>query len=64
MNNLKVSLIQSNLHWENKQANLAMFQEKILAIKEQPDLKILALTMFNDDDYIQSIKQGLNRYKR
>ena len=26
-----------------------------LAIKEQPDLKILALTMFNDDDYIQSM---------
>lgn len=26
-----------------------------LAMKEQPDIKVIALTMFNDDDYIQSM---------
>ncbi len=32
MRDLKVSIIQSNLHWENKAANLAMFESKINAI--------------------------------
>jgi predicted amidohydrolase len=41
MNNLKVSLIQSNLHWENKQANLSMFEEKIMAIKDSSHLVVL-----------------------
>ncbi|MBC7848160.1 MAG: amidohydrolase [Chitinophagaceae bacterium] len=29
MANLQVALIQTNLHWENKQANIRMFEEKI-----------------------------------
>lgn len=40
MNNLRISLIQSNLHWENIPANLQMFSDKINAI-EQTDLIIL-----------------------
>jgi len=31
---LKLSLVQSNLHWENKKANLEMFSQKILEIEE------------------------------
>ena len=38
---LKVTLIQSNLYWQDIGANLAMFEEKIWQIKEQTDLIIL-----------------------
>lgn len=38
---LSVTLIQSDLHWENITANLAMFEEKIWTIKEQTDLIVL-----------------------
>ena len=41
MENLRISLIQSALHWENVTANLAMFSEKINAITEPTDLIIL-----------------------
>lgn len=41
MNDLKVTLIQSNLHWENKSANLKMFADKIAAINESTDLIVL-----------------------
>jgi len=41
MKNLKATLIQSNLHWENRSENLRMFSEKIDAIKEETDLIIL-----------------------
>lgn len=43
---LKVSLIQSNLHWESSEANLAMFEEKIWKINTKTDLIILP-EMFN-----------------
>ena len=46
MSNLTVSLIQSNLHWEDKSANLQMFEEKILFLKEKTELVILP-EMFN-----------------
>ena len=46
MSNLTVSLIQSNLHWEDKSANLQMFEEKILSLKENTELVILP-EMFN-----------------
>jgi len=46
MSNLTVSLIQSNLHWEDKSANLQMFEEKILSLKEKNELVILP-EMFN-----------------
>lgn len=41
MNNLQITLIQSNLHWENIRANLDMFSEKINAIKQPTDLIVL-----------------------
>jgi predicted amidohydrolase len=46
MQDLKVTLIQSDLHWKSPQANLAMFEEKIWKIKEPTDLVILP-EMFN-----------------
>lgn len=41
MQDLKVTLIQSSLYWQNAEANMAMFEEKIWKIKEQTDLIIL-----------------------
>jgi predicted amidohydrolase len=41
MSSLTVSLIQTNLHWENKAANLAVLEEKIMGIKEKTELVIL-----------------------
>ena len=41
MSNLTITLIQTNLHWENKQANLDMFEEKIMSISAQSHLIIL-----------------------
>ncbi|MBI2279849.1 MAG: amidohydrolase [Bacteroidetes bacterium] len=39
--NLKVTVIQSELHWENAAKNLAMFTEKIASINEAPDVIVL-----------------------
>ena len=41
MQDLKITLIQSDLHWESTDANLAMFEEKLWQIKEQTDIIIL-----------------------
>ncbi|MEI7629421.1 MAG: amidohydrolase [Bacteroidota bacterium] len=41
MSSLSVSLIQSSLFWEDKKRNLAMLEEKILAIPENTNLVIL-----------------------
>lgn len=41
MSDLTVSLIQANLHWEDKAANLAMFDEKINSIKERTEVIVL-----------------------
>src|SRR4051812_14107639 len=38
---LKITLIQTALHWENKAENLKMFSEKIVSIKEETDLILL-----------------------
>ncbi len=46
MSELKISLIQSNLIWENIDANLSMFKKKISNIEEDVDLIILP-EMFN-----------------
>ena len=46
MQNLKISLIQSPLHWHQVEANLGMFEEKIWQIQDNPDL-ILLPEMFN-----------------
>jgi omega-amidase len=39
--NLSITLIQSDLHWEDKAKNLQMFSEKIKALDEATDLIIL-----------------------
>ncbi len=46
MQDLKITIIQSSLHWEDIDANLSMFEEKIQSISEQTDLIVLP-EMFN-----------------
>lgn len=46
MSDLTVAIIQSDLHWENIDANLASFEEKIWSITEPVDVIILP-EMFN-----------------
>ncbi len=41
MENLHVTLIQANLHWEDKAANLALFDKKLNQIHEPTDLILL-----------------------
>lgn len=41
MSTLTVTTIQTSLHWEDKQANLAMFEEKINGIKDRTEIVIL-----------------------
>jgi len=41
INELKIALIQSDLHWENVEANLAMFEEKIWTTKHPVDIIVL-----------------------
>jgi omega-amidase len=38
---LSITTIQSDLHWEGKEANLNMFEEKILQIKEKTNIVVL-----------------------
>ncbi|MGH2563527.1 MAG: amidohydrolase [Ginsengibacter sp.] len=46
MSSLTITLIQTNLHWEDKKANLEMFSNKIESIKEKTEVIILP-EMFN-----------------
>ncbi|MFT4740777.1 MAG: omega-amidase [Marivirga sp.] len=46
MQDLKVSLVQTDLYWEDKGANMAQLEEKIFGIEEQTDLIVLP-EMFN-----------------
>lgn len=41
MSTLSVTVIQSILHWQDRQANLAMFEHKINAIKEKTEIVVL-----------------------
>lgn len=41
MKDLKVALIQTSLHWEDKRANLDMFSQKIAALESAVDLIVL-----------------------
>lgn len=41
MSSLTITLIQTNLHWENKKANLTMLSEKINNIREKTELVVL-----------------------
>lgn len=46
MSSLTITIIQSNIFWEDKEANLKMFQQKIESIKEKTEIVILP-EMFN-----------------
>ncbi len=41
MSTLSVTIIQSDLHWENRPANLEMFEEKINSIRERTEVVVL-----------------------
>ena len=41
MQDLKITIIQSNLHWENKARNLEMFSQKIDSVSEPTDIIVL-----------------------
>ncbi len=41
MSTLTISIIQTNLFWEDRQANLQMLQEKILGIQEKTEIVVL-----------------------
>ncbi len=41
MEDLKITIIQANLHWENKIKNLEMFAQKINSITEHTDIIVL-----------------------
>ena len=41
MSELKVSFIQTNLHWENPEENRRMFEEKIRYVSDDTDLIVL-----------------------
>ena len=41
MQPLTITLIQTNLHWENKAANLLMLEQKIKAIEERTEIVVL-----------------------
>ncbi len=41
MSSLTFTLIQTNLHWEDKQANLRMLEQKIYNIQEKTEVVIL-----------------------
>ena len=41
MNDLRISLVQTRLHWENAAANRAMLETKLAGLEGQTDLIIL-----------------------
>ena len=41
MSSLTITVIQTNLHWENRDANLQMLEEKINSIKEKTEIVVL-----------------------
>lgn len=41
MSTLTFTIIQTQLHWENRSANLAMLKEKIMGIKERTEIVVL-----------------------
>lgn len=57
MQDITISLIQSSLHWQEPDANLAMFEEKIWQIRQKTDLIILP-EMFNTGFSMQAEKLG------
>lgn len=61
MSPLSVTLIQTNLHWEDKKANLLAFEEKIRPLKGQTQLVILP-EMFSTGFSMkpQELAEGMN----
>lgn len=55
MSDLKLTLIQTNLHWEDKEKNLEMFSEKISSIREETDVIILP-EMFSTGFTMNAVK--------
>ncbi|MBT0811078.1 amidohydrolase [Litoribacter ruber] len=55
--NLKIALIQSDLYWKNKAANMAMFEEKIWSIQEDVDLIVLP-EMFTTGFSMDAVELG------
>ncbi|MEO5948619.1 MAG: nitrilase family protein [Chitinophagaceae bacterium] len=41
MSSLSITIIQTNLHWEDKAANLLMLEQKITSIKERTEIVVL-----------------------
>ena len=41
MSSLSFTLIQTNLHWEKKEANLQMFEAKIKSLKQPTHIVVL-----------------------
>ena len=41
MSTLRITGIQTKLHWENKKANLEMFEEKINSISQPTEIVVL-----------------------
>ncbi len=69
MQDLKVSIIQTKLHWENPEANRKMFEKKISLINEPVDLVILPevfTTGFTMDpaDYAEPYKEDTFRWMK
>ena len=61
MQNLRVSLVQSNLYWQDISANLAMLEEKIWSLTGQTDLIVLPemfTTGFTMD--VESLAEPMN----
>lgn len=61
MENLKITTIQSKLHWEDKEQNLNMFHKYIESISEETDL-ILLPEMFSTGFtmHTDSLAEGMN----
>ncbi len=57
MQDLKITLIQSELHWEDVDANLSMFEEKIWRIGRSTDVIVLP-EMFNTGFTMAAQKHG------
>lgn len=55
MDKLNITILQSDLHWENADKNLVMFSEKIAVIKEPTDIIVLP-EMFNTGFSMESEK--------
>lgn len=41
MSSLSFTIIQTNLHWEDREANLSMLEEKIMGIRERTEIVVL-----------------------